>query len=109
LKDEYIANYKQCYEIIREDVDREVGEVGPDLIIEQYMLSSIASKNKAKLCTVLDDKRLFEDALQRGFTHVIGKSKYAPENQSKLWNLCKQLHPDGVCRQIAATVNRVAG
>jgi hypothetical protein len=92
LKKAYIDGYYKMLNVLQNNAQamsglRRESDLCPDLIAEQWWLKTCADYYKAKVSCVLDygygADYTQRQAIERGYTHVIGKEKYSQVDKVK--------------------------
>lgn len=76
LKDLFITQYEQGLDIIKNNTDKVKSKALSDLIIEQQHLYDICKSHGFHVKTLLDAEHLQEEAVIKGYQHLIGGSKH---------------------------------
>ena len=92
LKDEYISQYKDYVDIIK---DTDFEETWPDIILEQRHLTQLCRNEHFSINVIIKDfpsDKANKNAIDIGFIHL-GSAKQATQQQNvqTLWNLNKEL------------------
>jgi len=113
LKHLFIKGYFDIYQsvildnVCLERINSKNEELCFDLVAEQYWLKSIAFSEKAKVYSLLSQENEQRDAVEKHYTHIIGKAKYEDDIQGKVKELLMQIDMNLYQKCIEITKNYI--
>lgn len=87
LKDLFISEYEKGFDIIKNNIDKIDPKGVCDLILEQQHLYDICKTYNYSVEFLLNNKTMQEDAVIKGYQHLLGGTKHIYENTIKVKKL----------------------